>query len=202
MDILKFINSCDIREHLKHINYQFSALEAAWIIWKSKYASLSEKHEAWTELIQTMPDCEIEKRPNTRPQPSLHNSLKHLMEIENRYIEKVQRQEPDTFYIGTYSLEDDWHYGHPSKSYVECLEDTLYYCRLESPQDDVNAYRIRIRKVWFDGRDESIGVEATTRGEILKILYDDFKNPEELEVIDMGFDGMWFDFPNPSSEAI
>ena len=197
MDIFEFINSRDIREHLQKINYSFSSLEAAWIIWKSKYTSLQEKHDAWNEIIKTMPDCKIEERSNTRPYPSLHAYLTRLMEIENNCIEMVLRQEPNTFYIGTYTSENDWHYGHPSKSYAECFEDTISYCHYDSVHDDTSAYRIRIRKVWFDGRDEKIGLEVTPKGEILKILYADFKSCDEINIIDRGFDGMWFDFPNP-----
>ena len=31
--ILQFVNSNDIREYLRTIDYQFNALEAAWLIW-------------------------------------------------------------------------------------------------------------------------------------------------------------------------
>lgn len=33
MNIFDFINSKDIKEHLKNINYQFNSLEAAWLIY-------------------------------------------------------------------------------------------------------------------------------------------------------------------------
>ena len=33
MDVYKFINSKDIREYLKKINYEFTPVEAAWLIW-------------------------------------------------------------------------------------------------------------------------------------------------------------------------
>ena len=36
MDILRFINSRDIREHLKTIHYQFNSLEAAWLIYQDQ----------------------------------------------------------------------------------------------------------------------------------------------------------------------
>ena len=44
MDITRFINSRDIREHLKKIGYQFTSLEAAWLIWQCKNITLAEKH--------------------------------------------------------------------------------------------------------------------------------------------------------------
>ena len=64
MDILKFINSKDIREYLQKINYQFTPIEAAWLVWKSTNTTLKENHTAWGEIIKTMPDCRIEKHLN------------------------------------------------------------------------------------------------------------------------------------------
>jgi len=197
MDIYKFINSRDIREHLKNINYNFSSLEAAWLIWKSKYTTISEKHEAWKEIIKTMPDCVIEKRSNTLPQESLHRYLEKIIEIENGYIKAVQLDEPETFYFYTYTSDDEWYQGCPTANYLGCFEDAMASCYYDSENDDISSYRIRIRKVWFDGRDENIGVELNTNGEVLKVLYDDFKSSKEIDILDLGFDGMWFDFPNP-----
>ena len=86
MNILRFINSKDIREHLKKLDYQFNSLETAWLIYQCREATIEEKHKAWEELIGTMPDCEILKRFNTAPQPSLHDFLKKYMELEDRFI--------------------------------------------------------------------------------------------------------------------
>lgn len=65
MNIFKYINSKDIRKHLEKINYKFTSLEAAWLIYQCKGITLKEKQTAFNELIDTMPDCEIEKRNNT-----------------------------------------------------------------------------------------------------------------------------------------
>ena len=72
MNFYKFVNSKDIREHLKELGYEFTSIEAAWLVWQSEFISLKEKHKAWAEIIETMPDCEIKERNNTAPQPSLH----------------------------------------------------------------------------------------------------------------------------------
>ncbi len=86
MDIFKYINSKDIRDHLKQIGYTFSSLEAAWLIWQCRDLTIKEKHRAWDELIDTMPDCEIPERLNTCAQKSLHGFLRRYMEIEDRLI--------------------------------------------------------------------------------------------------------------------
>ena len=46
MNVCRFINSKDIREHLESIKYPFGSLEAAWIIYQCRFASLEEKHAA------------------------------------------------------------------------------------------------------------------------------------------------------------
>lgn len=82
MDILRFVNSKDIRKHLETIGYEFNSLETAWLIYQCRDATIDEKHKAWTELIEIMFDCKIEKRMNTVPQESLHAFLKSYMELE------------------------------------------------------------------------------------------------------------------------
>lgn len=42
MDVLRFISSKDIREHLESIHYQFNSLEAAWLIYQCKTAALAD----------------------------------------------------------------------------------------------------------------------------------------------------------------
>ena len=55
MDICRFIKSKAMREHLS--NYNFNAVEAAYIILRSDLA-FKEQNEAWQQVIKTMPDCE------------------------------------------------------------------------------------------------------------------------------------------------
>lgn len=75
MNISRYINSKDIRRYLEKIGYEFSSLEAAWLIYQCHSAAPEKKHDAWRELIQTIPDCPMERRPNTDPHDSLHHFL-------------------------------------------------------------------------------------------------------------------------------
>ena len=54
MNIFRFINSKDIREHLRKLDYQFNSLETAWLIYQCREATSEEKHKAWEELIETI----------------------------------------------------------------------------------------------------------------------------------------------------
>lgn len=70
MDIFRFLNSKDIREHLKQLGYSFTAPEAAFLVWQCRSVTLKEKMAAWREIIETMPDCCMEERINNEIHPS------------------------------------------------------------------------------------------------------------------------------------
>ena len=63
MNIYDFINSNAIRNHLKDINYVFTPMEAAFVVWQSKTHTMNQKHEAFQHIIDNMQDCPIEQKP-------------------------------------------------------------------------------------------------------------------------------------------
>lgn len=56
MGILDFVDSRDIRGHLRSIGYKPSTVEAAYLVWFSKNAPLEQKCEAWREIARTIPN--------------------------------------------------------------------------------------------------------------------------------------------------
>ena len=208
MDIYKFINSRDIREHLKNINYNFSSLEAAWLIWRSKHTLLSEKHKAWNSIIKTMPDCEIGKRFNTEPHHSLHVFLQELVSLQNKQIEIVKRSETGTVF--SYSLftpgDSDWDEETEDLSFEfsKCLDKAVNeckeyykYCKDIDLRDYMSSCKIRVKKTWVDSIKRSMVIELNGNGEICEIeCYGDMDEQED-NLVYYGFDGMWFAFPTP-----
>ena len=65
MNIYSYINSKDVREHLQNIEYYFTALEAAFIVYHSTQISLLEKIEAWREIAATFPPPDETYPPDT-----------------------------------------------------------------------------------------------------------------------------------------
>lgn len=88
MEFFHFVNSRDIREYLRSIHYSFTAIEAAWLVWKNGVVTLEDKHRAWRYIIDNMQDCSIPSRLNTVPQPSLHRFLNKLMELQKSRLQK------------------------------------------------------------------------------------------------------------------
>lgn len=62
MNIYEFINSRDIAKHLEAIDYPFSAMETAWLVYQCVSKSIEEKKEAWQWIIDNMPDAEVPER--------------------------------------------------------------------------------------------------------------------------------------------
>ena len=127
MNYYRFLNSKDVRAHLETIAYQFSPLEAAWIVYRSKTATLREKHKAWQSIIETMPDTEIDFDRWGARRDSLHAFLREYMAMESRLIY--------TFYdLGNLAL---YNYYEPDFDCVDVLVDHrgVYY-DLEACLDD------------------------------------------------------------------
>ncbi len=88
MDITRFVNSKDIREHLQAIHHQFDTVTAAYLVWQCRGATLEEKFAAWEEIVKTMPDCEIPRRPGMEAEvKSVHQFLRDYMALERERLE-------------------------------------------------------------------------------------------------------------------
>ena len=57
--ICNFINSRDIRNHLREIDYRFSVPEYAYLIWQSRNHSVEQRHKEWKQLINSTETCMI-----------------------------------------------------------------------------------------------------------------------------------------------
>ena len=97
--ILQFVNSKDIREYLRTIDYQFNALEAALLIWQSRNTTVEKRHQAWKQVIKESPDCPVEIRMNASPQLSLHDFLQEYMEMENRLLDQFRNADGAVYQI-------------------------------------------------------------------------------------------------------
>ena len=199
MDVFRFINSKDIREHLRSIGYEFNSLEAAWLIYQCHDATIDEKHKAWNELIETMPDCPIEKRLNTVAQDSLHAFLRQYIELEDRYLnEFCDERHADTFnddkpfvYKIKYIYEDGTEYEWDT---VFSCFDALYESIME-PEEDVTS--IQCTKIQIDRLDSRQIAYLNPSFEFLRLDPGRIDSDKEWDLFGGVFDGLWFEFPTP-----
>ena len=97
MDINRFFNSCDVAAHLRETGYEFSMLEAAFIVHLSLDATLDERIAAWREIAETMPDCPMEKRPWLERVPSTKAFLVGFADLKARELEAFCEQDGSVF---------------------------------------------------------------------------------------------------------
>ncbi len=97
MDIYEFINSKDIRKYLKEINHKFKPLESAYIVWQSRRRTLKEKHEAYREIIKTMPNVKFYMRYYDYLQIELSDFLTKYIEIENELMKTFDTDKTAVF---------------------------------------------------------------------------------------------------------
>lgn len=199
MDTFRFINSKDIREHIRSIRYEFNSLETAWLIYQCHDATIDEKHKAWNELIETMPDCPIEKRLNTVAQDSLHAFLRQYMKLEDKYMnEFCDERHADTFnddkpfvYKFKYIYEDGTEYEWDT---VFSCFDALYESIME-PEEDVIS--IQCTKMQIDRLDSRQIAYLNPSFEFLRLDHGRIDSDKEWDLFGGVFDGLWFEFPTP-----
>lgn len=199
MDILRFINSTDIREHLRSIRYEFNSLETAWLIYQCHDATIDEKHKAWNELIETMPDCPIEKRLNTVAQDSLHAFLRLYMTLEDKYMnEFCDERHADTFnddkpfvYKFKYIYEDGTENGRDTV--FSCL-NALHESIMEREEDVTS---IQCTKMQIDRLESRQIAYLNSSFEFLHLDPGRIDSDKEWALFGGVFDGLWFEFPTP-----
>ena len=192
MDIFRFINSRDIREYLKSRNYPFTSLEAAWLIYQCRCATIKEKHEAWQELIQTMPDCAVAERPHTARHESLHQFLKEYIRTEDEILDWFFRDEKDAIYnceFGEYAM---W---CPGGEYF----DSFQKCLKAYTDRRLGKMTFKITKQILNS-DQCTYVIFSADNEPLK--FDTSWYPEGGDEILYGvLGGLEFDFPTPFTKG-
>ena len=200
MDIFRFINSKDIRKHLKDIDYKFNSLEAAWLIYQCHDATIDEKHKAWNELIDTMPDCKIEERYFTDSQESLHAYLKQYMKVENKLIKEFyDEKHTDTFDFDkpfVYKFEYIYKNGNVFDwtTVFSCF-DALFESLME-PEEDV--VFIKCTKMQIDRLERFPAIAyLTPEFDILKFDPGPIEDKADEKIYCGVFDGLWFEFPTP-----
>lgn len=199
MDIFRFVNSKDIREYLRDIGYEFNSLEAAWLIYQCRDATIDEKHKAWNELIETMPDCPIAERLNTVPQDSLHTFLRQYMELEDKFMNEFCGAKR----AGTFNEDKSFVYKfkYIYNDGTECDWDTVFSCfdalheTITEPGD--NVISIQCTKMRIDRLNSRQIAYLTPSFDFLRIDPGRIVSDKERDLFWSVFDGLWFEFPTP-----
>ena len=189
-DFTRFLNSEDIAEHLRKINYEFSPEEAAFVVHEARNVPLSIKHEAYRELIARYPDFILEKRNGDFETQPLSEFLQELMRLETEYIAECKTPSPNAAYTCLVYTEDQsgrlfWFEGDAR----EILYPTYEACFRAASEEE--AVKLRVKKRYFGGR-ESVELELLPDGEVLSVTVSG-----KDEGITTAFDWFWIKLPTP-----
>ena len=199
MDITRFINSEDVAEHFRTAFDADSctdlSLRYAWLIWQSKGTALEERHAAWQEIIDTMPDQEIPS--GTMRGKSLHECLRQYMALEKQLIEAIRKDDHNAVFQYQIRKEDlslkhrCWETGW--ELYPD-FQSCCSACREEVHRD---ALGIRIEKQWAASGTKMIRALFSPNAKtLIAVGQRDYLAEEDMKVLAL-FDELNFSFPIP-----
>lgn len=226
MDLFRFIDSKDIREHLRQIGYSFTAPEAAFLVWQCRSTTLKEKIAAWREIIETMPDCSMAERMNMNAIPSVHKFLEQYIALMKRLLanfyceehavysysgsyrdgsdfsEKYERLYPDVTSCVAGLLNDEvipWapEAEHAVEDYLQTIENRECKSLPPYPVSLFEIASIRLKKRSLTSPVDCIALILNDRLEPVEIDAFGHVLTEEEENLLLTFQGMWFAFPTP-----
>lgn len=206
LDIYEYINSVDMEQYLRNMNYLFTAPEAAFIVYQSEKFTLNEKMKAWQAIIDTIPDCSVEERTQCMRIDSFHLFLRKYMALKTRDVERFcsgygsiysyewHEIPTDKTANRGFPFDDGWHeeFDHLFSEYHSCA---AYCAKNVLNEEDIDKVKIFKRAVNSQERFQRESITFDKNMDIidLDIHYD---NDDDLE-LDSVFDGMCFDFPTP-----
>lgn len=94
MNYYNLFKSKDIAEYYRKRDFSLSATEIAYLIWKDKTFSISERHAAWKELMKTHNDEEIACLEHK----TIFHLIRSYMSCEEAMLEQF-------YYYSTYSFD-------------------------------------------------------------------------------------------------
>ena len=140
MNIYRFIQSKSVREHLEKINYTFSSLEMAYIIWQCPDATLAERLDAWLEIIDTMPDSPLPDSMKLEGTESVHEFLRQYIEVQQEFLNEFNKEE-DGVYFYKYTVRErpneTWPWEYISMENFEHAFLSLSECK-KAIQEDID----------------------------------------------------------------
>ena len=194
MDIYRFIGSRDIREHLKNIGYEFNSFECAYLVWLSGQ-SIEEKHNAYNEIIETMPDMTLTENMlrNADKNYTLHTYLVRLMEIENRLIDEIRK--PSGFYGYSVWWNGDW---VDSKECFAEFEHCIDDFRETYNEDGIRTVRIEKTRPLAKGEEDApeLDILYSLDEGVIQISESHILNETERDLLKL-FEEVWLEIPTP-----
>lgn len=195
-DILEFLDSPDIKEYLKDIDYEPTTPEAAFIVDRSNEKTLQQKIEAWQMIIDNMPNCSMNRRYGTFNIPNFHAFLRDVIKWERKIIAQFKQPGKHMYFFEDKTgspPENGCNYG-PYTSYEKCFEAIWNELEEENP----TSIEITRRPIDPDeDHDAADRLILNAKGEIMDCQLCCIDKERDGEDPTFAFVLMWFDIPTP-----
>lgn len=200
MNVLGFINSTALRDHLEKIGYKSSANEAAWLVSNCKRATLGEKIAAWREIADTMPAEKLKRRyfdADVPPDKTISEALRDYIALVERIVRFVKTDDAGYVWLVSYRekpqadrIDVDAVFGSFETAFAALKEEVE-----GAKEDETLDPSARIIKKPLDKERENAMIEFNSDCEITDIYQYDL-NDGDCDTL-LIFDNMWFGFPTP-----
>ena len=200
MNVLDFINSTAMRDHLEKIGYKFSANEAAWLVSNCNRATLDAKLAAWQEIADTTPAEKLKRRyfeADVTPDKTINDALRDYIALVERIVRFVKTDDAGHVWLVSYRekpqgdrIDVDAVFGSFETAFAAVTEEIE-----ELKEDDALDPSARIIKRPLDKEREYAMIEFNSDCEITD-CYQSCLNDEDFDT-SLIFDNMWFGFPTP-----
>ncbi len=185
MDFIKFLNSKDIAEHLRKINYDFSPEEALYIIHESRSRTIAERREAYSSLLSRYPDYKLrERRFGAFKNHTLESFLNTYFKKQDALIEECKESGDAVYFACTYNSAEGWN----------CDDDSLFRtfdeCFFAAKEED-GVEKIEITKQFLP-TNRTVSLTFLPNGEILDVE----TSERDDEVMD-AFEMLYVEIPTP-----
>lgn len=180
MDIYSFIDSQAIREYLQKLDYHFSTVEAAFLIWQSRKRALEEKLSAWQEVMESAAEDEVLLNRREGTEVSLQKVLGNYVGWMKKEMENFQDGKDCIYFYqyetdcsGSYEYEIDppgvlWteRSERGFRDYQSCCDDFRRMVEEDYPEADSKKRLWDLQIVRYDLTGESRGKIAFVNTEI------------------------------------
>lgn len=199
MDILRFVNSKAIREHLENINYQFNTLEAAYLIYFCRSLTLEKRHRAWREAIETMPDMAPKDHFDhfcwEYFGDSIHACLKQHIKNEQILLDDFTKVKKGAFYVRIFDKSDkELNASFNSDRLMTDIDDIYDYIHnyIKDDEGELCKYKVYCKP---NNSQKRLCVTINRNDEIIDVEIDSEHYPQPR--LDWQLETMWFAFPTP-----
>jgi hypothetical protein len=182
VNISSYIPSPDIAAYCEKIGHVFNPVEMAVIVAMSG-KTMKEKHTAWWEIIADCPDMPIHKSMNFDARESLHDYLRELIVLEEKWLAEFYKPEVGVVYRPTVQTHRERRYDYgcystAGKAWTAICDywkddDCEYWDWKEN-----HITRVKIERLYIDSGG-TMQADLDADGEILSLCRFGFGEPYE-----------------------